>query len=207
MILHPLDAALRGSDRRAAAGGGAAHLCERTRAAAATSCGLRPPPCLLPCPLAKAQAALASVHKEAASFGVQLLPLRSPADILKLAEVELLYPAGLTNRWRKMLAELRDWHVATEFELMQLVPGGAAQAAGRVGGGAVAAKDRPIVPAVGAAVHASRAPASRAALLEVAEHNALGDAGCGGWLRLLAIRDVDGHGLDLVGRQRLLAPV
>ena len=41
----------------------------------------------------------------------------------------------------------------------------------------------------------------------VAEHNALGDAGCGGWLRLLAIRDVDGHGLDLVGRQRLLAPV
>ena len=147
------------------------------------------------------------MHKEAASFGVQLLPLRSPADILKLAEVELLYPAGLTNRWRKMLAELRDWHVATEFKLMQLVPGGAAQAAGRVGGGAVAAKDRPIVPAVGAAVHASRAPASRAALLEVAEHNALGDAGCGGWLRLLAIRDVDGHGLDLVGRQRLLAPV
>ena len=56
------------------------------------------------------------MHKEAASFGVQLLPLRSPADILKLAEVELLYPAGLTNRWRKMLAELRDWHVATEFE-------------------------------------------------------------------------------------------
>ena len=88
-----------------------------------------PPPLAAPAavpaarPLAEAQAALASVHKEAASLGVQLLPLRSPADILKLAEVELLYPAGLTNRWRKMLAELRDRHVhvATEFELVQLV--------------------------------------------------------------------------------------
>ena len=54
----------------------------------------------------KAVASLAPVYKEAAAIGMQLLPLRSPADILKLAEAELLYPAGVPFRTRKMLAEL-----------------------------------------------------------------------------------------------------
>ena len=67
----------------------------------------------------KAVASLAPVYKEAAAIGMQLLPLRSPADILKLAEAELLYPAGVPFRTRKMLAELADRHVhiSTEFEL------------------------------------------------------------------------------------------
>ena len=40
------------------------------------------------------RAALASVREEAAAVGQQLLPLRSPAELAILLQVELLYPLG-----------------------------------------------------------------------------------------------------------------
>ena len=58
-----------------------------------------------------ANAMLAPVYNEAARLGLPLLPLRSPADVLKVAEAELLYPVGVPFRTRKMLDELHDRHV------------------------------------------------------------------------------------------------
>ena len=47
--------------------------------------------------LQAAQAALASVRAEAAAVGWQLLPLRSPAELATLLQVELLYPLQGVN--------------------------------------------------------------------------------------------------------------
>ena len=53
------------------------------------------------------RAALASVREEAAAVGQQLLPLRSPAELAILLQVELLYPLGTPKRSYKVLVELR----------------------------------------------------------------------------------------------------
>ena len=53
------------------------------------------------------RAALASVREEAAAVGQQLLPLRSPAELAILLQVELLYPLGTPKRSYNMLVELR----------------------------------------------------------------------------------------------------
>lgn len=53
------------------------------------------------------RAALASVREEAAAVGQQLLPLRSPAELAILLQVELLYPRGTPKRSYKVLVELR----------------------------------------------------------------------------------------------------
>ena len=51
------------------------------------------------------------------------MPLRSPADIVKVIEAGLLYPRDTRFRARKLLAKLRDCHtqLAAEYELMQPV--------------------------------------------------------------------------------------
>ena len=48
------------------------------------------------------RAALASVREEAAAVGQQLLPLRSPAELAILLQVELLYPLGTPKRSYKV---------------------------------------------------------------------------------------------------------
>ena len=53
------------------------------------------------------RAALASVREEAAAVGQQLLPLRSPAELAILLQVELLYPLGTPKRSYKVMVELR----------------------------------------------------------------------------------------------------
>ena len=47
------------------------------------------------------------MRAQAAAVGQQLLPLRSPAELAILLQVELLYPRGTPKRSYKVLVELR----------------------------------------------------------------------------------------------------
>ena len=73
--------------------------------------------------LARAEAFIASVEREATILGKQLLPLHQPREIVALLEAELMYPNDTPHRAAKLLMELRcrNVRVNTEFELMQLV--------------------------------------------------------------------------------------
>ena len=66
-----------------------------------------------------AHAALDSVREEAAAVGRQLLPLRSPAELMALLQSELLYPLGTPKRSYRVLMELRARGVVvpSQFEL------------------------------------------------------------------------------------------
>ena len=59
------------------------------------------------------------MREEAAAVGRQLLPLRSPAELVALLQSELLYPLGTPKRSYKVLMELRARGVVvpSQFEL------------------------------------------------------------------------------------------